>query len=262
MNKPFIKIHYKLSKKEDELIMKDYLYSELYEIESKHWWFVVKKKIVLSMMKKYLRKKNNKILDAGCGCGLMLNDLKEYGQPFGMDYSDEAVKFSKLIFNGEINIGYIPGNIPYDKNYFNCILALDVIEHIDDDIGALKDIYEHLSDNGICIITVPAYMFLWSNHDDIHEHKRRYVLCELKHKLINSGFKIEKISYYNTLLFLPIFIARQIHKLFNIKGSDAKMPNKLINVILERIFMLEEHILNNFNMKFGVSVIAVVRRIS
>lgn len=125
--------------------MQEQLYKELYELESKHWWFVAKKRIVLSLMRKYINyDRNNKILDAGCGSGLMLNDLKEFGQVYGIDYSKEAIKFSKLIFDGEVKQGYMPGNIPYNKNYFNGIIALDVIEHIDNDQGALIDLKEHL----------------------------------------------------------------------------------------------------------------------
>lgn len=243
--------------------MQKYLYKELYDLEKKHWWFIGKRKIVLSLMRRYLDyDASNKILDAGCGSGLMLNAIKEFGQVYGMDYSEDAIKFSKLVFDGEVKQGYMPENVPYDKNYFNAIIALDVIEHIEDDRSALKDLNEHLTHNGICVITVPAYMSLWSNHDVVHQHKRRYTLSELKEKLSSAGFKIEKISYYNSALFIPIFIVRKIHNLFKVdSGSDAEMPNKFINFILEKLFSFERHILKVFNMPFGVSVIAVVRRV-
>lgn len=243
--------------------MQKYLYKELYDLEKKHWWFIGKRKIVVSLMRKYLAyDASNKILDAGCGSGLMLNDLKEFGQVYGMDYSKEAIKFSKLVFDGEVKQGYMPENIPYDKNYFNGIIALDVLEHVEKDGLAIKALNEHLTHNGICIITVPAYMSLWSNHDVVHEHKRRYTLSELKEKLSNADFKIEKISYYNSILFIPIFIVRKIHRLLKIdSGSDAEMPNKFINFILGKLFLFERHILKVFNMPFGVSVIAVVRRV-
>ena len=244
--------------------MQENLYRELYDLESKHWWFVAKKKIVLSLMEKYINyDKSNKILDAGCGSGLMLNDLREFGQVYGMDYSKEAIKFSKLIFDGEVRQGYIPRNIPYNKSYFNGIIALDVIEHIENDQEALIDLKEHLTDNGVCVITVPAYMSLWSNHDVVHQHKRRYKLSELKEKILCAGFKIEKISYYNSILFFPIFIIRQMHKLFKIEnGSDAEMPNILVNFVLKHIFSFERYILRSFNMHFGVSIIAVVKKLN
>lgn len=104
-------------------------------------------------------------------------------------------------------------------------------------------------------------MSLWSNHDVVHHHKRRYTLSELKKKLSYAGFKVEKISYYNSILFIPIFITRQIHRLLKIEsGSDAKMPNKLINFILKSIFSFERYILKIFNMHFGVSIIAVIKK--
>ncbi|AYD40437.1 class I SAM-dependent methyltransferase [Clostridium fermenticellae] len=242
--------------------MKEYLYKELYDLENKHWWFLGKKKIVLSLIRTYVKyNESNKILDAGCGSGLMLNNLKEFGKVFGMDCSKDAIKFSKLIFDGEVKLGFMPEHIPYIKNYFNLIIALDVIEHIEDDELALLDLKDHLTYDGVCVITVPACMSLWSNHDIVHQHKRRYTLRELKKKLLNAGLKVEKISYYNSILFLPIFIIRQIHRLLNIKsGSDAKMPNTFINFILKNVFSFERHILKNYSIPFGVSLIAIVKK--
>lgn len=244
--------------------MENNLYKELYELEEKHWWFIGKKQIVLSMLKKYMENnEENRILDAGCGSGLMLNAMKRFGIPYGMDYSEEAIKYCKLLFHGDVRQGWLPNNVPYPKNYFNAILALDVLEHIEDDLESIIAIRDSLSDNGICVITVPAFMFLWSNHDRVHQHKRRYVLKELKQKLLDAGFKIEKISYYNTLLFLPIFTVRMINKFLmkGERGSDAYMQNRVLNYILKIIFTLEKYILKHINMRFGVSIMTVVRKL-
>ena len=241
--------------------MEKYIYQELYELENKHWWFVSKKNIVIGFIKKYLHvSKENKILDVGCGSGLMLNDLTGFGTVCGMDSSDEAIKFSKLVFNGEVKEGYIPGRIPYPEKHFDLILALDVLEHLEDDVKSIDDIKAHLNDNGICIITVPAYMFLWSYHDKVHEHKRRYTSKELYQKLRAAGFNILKLSYYNTLLFLPILLLRTVNKIFKREsGSDAKMPNRYLNYMLQKVFTFECSLLKFFNMGFGVSIIAVVK---
>ena len=244
--------------------MEKYLYKELFEIEEKHWWFISKKKIVTTLLKQHLRDDENNILDIGCGSGLMLNVLKDFGKVYGMDCSDEAIKFSKLVFDGQVIKGCLPYDIPYNQNYFNVILALDVIEHIEKDKEALSVLKDYLCNNGILIITVPALMCLWSNHDVLHQHKRRYTVKELNIKIEQAGFQIERISYFNTFLFFPIFVIRQMNRKLKKDRleSDTKLPNRFINLILEKIFSFERYILKSYNMKIGVSIIAIARKIN
>jgi len=243
--------------------MQKELYKDLYDLETKHWWFLGKKEIILHLLKKYFRPGPNKqILDAGCGSGLMLTELAKIGETSGMDFSEEAIKFSKINFHGPLKQGSLPNNVPYPLNHFDLIVALDVIEHIDDDSGSIKSLSNLLKKDGLLLITVPAYQFLWSAHDTIHQHKRRYTLRQLKSKITAAGLKIEKISYYNTLLFIPIFLIRIIHKILKKtdSGSDAKMPSPPINGILKNIFSLEKYLLNTVNLPFGVSIIAIARK--
>jgi SAM-dependent methyltransferase len=238
------------------------MYRIFFEIQKKHWWFITKKKIVLDMIDRYLTKKDNiRILDIGCGSGLMLNALEEKGQTYGLDMSNDAIRFSKEIFTGEVRKGLLPDEISYEENFFDLITALDVIEHVDRDVDALKVIHSRLATGGKAVITVPAYMFLWTSFDVANEHKRRYTLKELNVKLIQAGFSVEKISYYNTLLFPPVLVVRMLNNLLNRDGaSDADMPSKLINFILMKIFGLEKYILRFVNFPFGVSILAVVRK--
>jgi len=236
------------------------MYRIFFEIQKKHWWFVTKKKIVMDMIDRFIDKKNDmNVLDIGCGSGLMLNALEGIGQAHGMDMSDDAIKFSKEIFSGRVEKGFLPDKIPYDENYFDLITALDVIEHVDEDVQSLKAMRSRLKDGGKAVITVPAYMFLWSAFDDMNEHKRRYTLTELNEKLIAAGFKVEKISYYNTLLFPIVYVVRMLNNILNRDGaSDVDMPSAPVNYILEKIFGLEKMLLKYMNLPFGVSVVAVV----
>ena len=202
-----------------------------------------------------------KILDIGCGSGLMLNVLSEVGNTYGMDMSDEAISFSKEIFNGRLEKGSMPDDIPYENEFFDLIILLDVIEHIDQDVASLIAIRDCLVFGGKAVITVPAYMFLWSPFDEVNQHKRRYTLSELKRKLIESGFKIEKISYYNTLLFPLVFIVRIFNRFFNRGGApDLELPNQLVNFLFKFIFGLEKYLLRAVDLPFGVSILAVVER--
>jgi SAM-dependent methyltransferase len=238
------------------------MYRIFFEIQKKHWWFVTKKKIVLDTIDRFFKKDDQtKILDIGCGSGLMLNALSKIGPTYGMDMSDEAIEFSKEIYSGDIAQGSLPDQVPYENNFFSLITALDIIEHIDRDIDSLTAMRDLLTPGGKIIITVPAYMFLWSPFDDMNEHKRRYTLTELKTKLLQTGFTIEKISYYNTLLFPIVFVVRLLNNVLNRDGaSDMDIPSPPVNFILRKIFSFEMYLLRFLNLPFGVSVIAVVRK--
>lgn len=239
------------------------LYEIFFHIQKKHWWFVARKKIVVDFIIRYLPEASNpKILDIGCGSGYMLNTLETIGQVSGMDMSDDAIGFSKEIFSGGVMKGFLPANIPYPKNYFDIVVALDVIEHVEDDIGSLVSLRTHMTDGAKIIITVPANMYLWSEHDVVNEHKRRYNMQELKTKLLASGFAIEKISYYNTLLFPLALCVRTFNNLLKRKAeSDMEVPSPLVNSLLRNIFGFEKYLLRFFNFNFfGVSIIAVARK--
>ena len=237
-------------------------YRKFFEVQKKHWWFVSKKKIVLDFIDRYVpTNDNHKILDIGCGSGLMLNALEQIGGTYGMDMSDDAINFSKEIFSGTVKKGMLPDNIPYDEEYFSLVVALDVIEHVDDDRASLTAIRSHIAEGGQAVISVPACMFLWSEHDVLNEHKRRYTLEELKGKLIDAGFTIEKISYFNTFLFPLISLVRMMNNLLKRKGaSEIDLPHPAINYIVEKIFSLEKYFLRIMNFPIGVSVLAVVRK--
>ncbi|MBI4744683.1 MAG: class I SAM-dependent methyltransferase [Actinobacteria bacterium] len=244
--------------------MEKSIYDDFYQLEEKHWWFVVRREIILDFIKKIINKKNKKevrILDIGCGTGLMLEFLEKFGRITGLDNSAEAVEYSnkrggnKVIVKGDIS--------EWDsKDKFDLILALDVIEHIDDDEKALKKIYGLMEEDGIFLCTVPAFSFLWSGHDEVNHHKRRYARRELYQKLLSVGFKVEKISYFNTFLFPPVLAVRLIKRLRKSveSESDMKMPLLTINKVLLYIFSLERFFLSRLNFPFGVSILAIAKK--
>jgi len=238
------------------------MYRRFFEVQKKHWWFLTRKNIVLDTIVLYSSKtEDSEILDIGCGSGVMLSVLDNIGCAHGMDMSDDAINFSKEIFGGEVKKGYLPDNVPYQENKFDLITVLDVIEHIDLDVESIEAMRALLVKGGKAVITVPAYMFLWSSFDEMNEHKRRYTRTELKAKLEQAGFTIEKISYYNTLLFPVIFIVRMLNNLLKRDGaSDVDMPSRPVNFILKKIFGIEKYLLRYLNLPFGVSILAVVRK--
>lgn len=238
------------------------MYQQFFLVQQSHWWFTTRKKIVLDTIDQFRHAHaDEQILDIGCGCGVMLNSLKNLGPTYGLDMSDDAIHFCKEIFSGEVKKGYLPDQVPFPAERFTLITALDVIEHIEHDQESLKTLYNLLQPGGQAIITVPAYQFLWSKFDEMNEHKRRYTLGELRKKLQQAGFKIEKISYFNSLLFPLALLVRMLNKLLGRDGaSDIELPGKQMNALLGKIFGLEVALLRNLNFPFGVSIIAAVRK--
>jgi 2-polyprenyl-3-methyl-5-hydroxy-6-metoxy-1,4-benzoquinol methylase len=246
--------------------MKQRLYKEMNDLEWRHWWFVGRKEIILYLLRHFISRtfhtdKLNRlsILDIGCGCGQMLEAITSFTNPMGMDCSDEALFYCKKKFSGPLKKGCLPSDIPYEKKSIDVVLVLDVLEHVEDDCTSLHSIFDLLKTGGMAIITVPAFMSLWSAHDEVHHHKKRYRIPELRGILAQAGFKIMKISYFNSFLFLPIAIIRYSNRFFKRKKfSDAILPNKTINYLLLKLFSFEKYLLRVMNFRFGVSIIAIV----
>jgi SAM-dependent methyltransferase len=238
------------------------LYQDHFDLENKHWWFISKRKIIKSFLSQQIKdKKNLKILDAGCGPGLMINELSTFGELSAMDISIDAIEFCKTKNKCDLRYGHLPDNVPFENNQFDAIICLDVIEHIEQDKLAVKKLYDLLVPGGVLIVTVPALMLLWSQWDVLNEHKRRYNLNNFKSVLSLNNFEIKKISYYNSLLFIPVLIVRMLNNLLKRKGgSDTNMPNSFLNFVLTKIFSSEEKILKYINFPIGVSLIAVARK--
>lgn len=245
-------------------------YDELKRMQTVHWWFKGKSYIVSKMYEKYCRKnrdnRSDKILDIGCGMGLTLESLGKYGEIFGSDVENEAVEYCRIGFEknyaeSHINVGSLPYNIPFQET-FDAVVALDVIEHVEDDNAALTEIYKIINENGHLLLTVPALMCMWSGNDELNHHYRRYTKDELEGKIKKAGFEIEKISYYNSFLFVPAFLVRKIKNLLHIKSSDVAINAKdsWINRILTYIFKSEGKWLDKHNFIIGVSLICVARK--
>ena len=240
--------------------MDNILYSKFYEIQKKHWWFRGKKIIVSRLIEWYKKDRViDQILDVGCGSGLMLNALSQYGQVYGLDESQLAVNFSNSLGCATVVRGSLTSKNPFGNKKFDMITSLDVIEHIDDDISALVSIKSMLSKGGFAVITVPAYKFLWSPFDDMNHHRRRYNLSMLEEKLISAGFIIKKISYFNFFLFPLALISKLFNRISNRSGiSDLDVPPIFINKLMAKIFQTEQIFLKKINFPFGVSIIAIV----
>ena len=244
--------------------MKQEMYENMHRTETYHWWFRTKRKIVLSLAKEYLSGAGEKtLIDFGCGCGAMLAELSQYGNTTGLDFSQTALDFCREQFDGELRQCDLSLPItPWDQ--FDFGVALDMLEHVEADDVAAKNIHRFLRPGGVCIITVPAYQWLWSYHDENCMHKRRYNKKSLNRLLDGAGFQVEYLSYYNTILFPPAALVRLLSKLF-CQDQKSTVENgfhdSLLNQILYRIFSLEKGwISKRHHFPFGLSLIAYVKK--
>lgn len=242
--------------------MQKYLYQDLYNLEDTHWWHKAKRELVSSFLKKNLLNKNKKILDVGCGTGKNLEAFSKFGEVWGLDNSSEAIAFCKKRGFKKVNLGNIE-KMPYKKDSFDAAVALDVLEHVDD-TRALREINRILSEDGILIVTVPAFEWLWSRWDEVLYHKRRYTEKTLSKTLRTNGFKVIRISYSYSFLVLPALIVRNIKKIFykDYYPSDFKLSNSLINNILITLANIERIFIINFKVPLGTSLVAVAKKLN
>lgn len=229
--------------------------------ESNHWWFRARGEIISSMIKKNISSNDRKlkILDFGSGSGTNIEMLSNLGDVYVYEKNEEIFNILKLKYGKFNNVKFIE---KFDReNFFDLILAADVIEHIKNDFETIENFYKTLNTGGQLILTVPAYNFLMSKKDKVLQHYRRYSRKSLR-KLIAKYFDEIKISYFNFFLFIPIALVIIFFKLFNVDFIDKaeKKPNILANVILCRIFLFEKYFLNFLNFPFGLSIIAILKK--
>ncbi len=236
-------------------------YAELYRYEDRHWWFVARRMIIQGILQNYFPfRTENKILEIGCGTGGNLALLSNYGNVQAMDLDDEAIELANSREICLVKKGSLPNDIPFAEK-FDLICMLDVLEHIDDDLGALKAVWNKLDPRGKLLLTVPAYKFLWTVHDDASHHKRRYLKNQLVRLVQTAGFKIIYSSYFDTFLFPIITVARLVN---NIRGkacgTDISMPPKVLNSLLTSIFASERFLIPGIALPFGVSILLIAEK--
>ncbi|GAA4408687.1 class I SAM-dependent methyltransferase [Nibrella viscosa] len=242
--------------------MQSHVYAEFAHIERVHWWFKARRGILDSILSAFVPKKASNCLDIGSGPAINAIMLKRHAQRLTLlEPSIEGVTMAKEnLPEATIIHGFFPQDRPDAK--YELITAFDVIEHIEDDKSAITAIAGMLQPNGITVITVPAYNWLWSEHDDVVHHKRRYTKDGLQELMESSGLVVEKISYFNFLLFLPISAARFLLRASKKKreATDFSLTPSFINIPLQYIFSLERYLLKWSSLPFGISILCVARK--
>ncbi len=244
--------------------MDESLYWKFLELERSHWWFVARREILMALANHYLPAKG-RILDVGCATGFFIEAAREHFDAWGIDPSPTAVSICQERGLTQVVQGSTDDLSAVADKRFDAVGFFDVIEHVEDDLGALQHARTVLTDRGLVMITVPAFMWLWSEHDVINEHKRRYVKAELGQLLERSGFAIEQLTYFNSFLFPSAVLARLGRRLIRSVGkADLSMPPPWMNRLMTRIFASERRRLvpNSHPRGFptGLSVLAIARK--
>ena len=196
----------------------------------------------------------------------MLTYLASFGKAEGVDIDEEAIGFCRERGLQDVRIGEA-ANLPFGDGSFDLVTALDVVEHLDDDVAAFREMKRVLRPGGQILVTVPAHRFLWGDQDEVNMHKRRYAARDLRDRLAESGFDVVRLSYMNAVLFAPIAAVRLARRLEHRlrpriqPRSDFRYPApRPVNFLLAAVFGAEGPILRRVNIPFGVSILALAQK--
>ncbi|UYV15392.1 class I SAM-dependent methyltransferase [Porphyrobacter sp. ULC335] len=236
-------------------------YQSLRASQDRHWWFVGRRRIVAQLISMFVPlPANARVLEAGCGYGGNLAMLDKLGEVQAFEFNDDARAHAANLLRRPVAYGRLPDKIGFDNDRFDLIAMLDVLEHIDDDVASLRTLGERLAPGGALLLTVPAVPWLWSDHDVLHQHKRRYTRALLAERLHAAGFEIAGIGYFNTLLFPLALAQRLIARLVGAGGVDHAVPPEPLNALMTGIFSLEVGLLGRIPFPIGLSLFAVARK--
>lgn len=235
-------------------------YTEMAAIDENHWWYRARRRIVADIITHYIAKRPNlTIAEIGCGTGSNLPVLTRFGKVTAVEPDADARAFAASRADATLLEGRLPDGLPLAEESLDLAVMLDVLEHVDDDVGALKAVAKKLKPDASFLLTVPALPSLWSPHDEEHHHKRRYTAKTLRQTIEAAGLKIEMMSYFNTLLLPLVTAVRWMKNLTGSKEVDTGLPSAGLNKMLEAIFAFERHLIGRVPMPLGVSLVVIVK---
>ncbi len=239
--------------------MERIVYDRMAEVDQRHWWYRARRDILSDLIaRKIVLPGDARILEVGCGTGHNLDMLKRFGRVDAIEVDAAAREIaSKRLGHAVIDspLPDLPG-VP-DRTY-DLIAILNVIEHIEQDVAGLASLARKLRPGGRILITVPAFPWMWSAHDVVNHHKRRYTRRTLKALVAQAGLRLELMSWFNSLLFPLAATARVAGRLTGREDSDDKLPPRPINSLFEWVFGLERYAIGRLPFPPGVSLVAIV----
>ena len=242
--------------------MRQDLYQELFEVENNHWWHQHKRKLVHQLISEYLGRPG-KVLDVGAGTGKILSELKNKGwQIKGVDGEKEAVRWAKK--RGVVIKQHdLTKKLPFKNNSFDLVVSLDVLEHVKDDVGLLKEMRRVVKPQGIILITVPAYQWLYSYWDKMLGHFKRYSRGDLEKLSLQVKLKPVFVSFYSSFFLIPAMLVRLLKsKSKKQEVSDFQTtPLAFISVpVLSILGIIERLLIRFIKLPFGMSLVCVFQK--
>ena len=234
------------------------VYDRMAAHDSTHWWYRARRDILADYLTRYgALPKDAKILEIGCGTGHNLPMLAEFGDIDAIEIDPAAREIASERLGKPVGAAPLPELPGVPRKHYDLIAVLDVVEHIEDDVAALKAMADCLAPGGKILIAVPAHAWLWSAHDVVNHHHRRYSKATLQSAIETAGLKPEKLGYFNSLLFPLAAAARIAGRMTGRDDSDDSPPPKLVNALFEKIFRLERHLVGRVRMTPGVSIVTL-----
>src|SRR5436190_5925703 len=235
-------------------------YDRMRVLETAHWWFLGRRHVLTRLLAGLALPPRARILEAGCGVGGNIEMLAGFGTVAAFEPDEPSRDYVGARTGVTPVEGFLPDRVPYKKKSFDAVCAFDVVEHVDDDRGAVAALADLVAPGGYLIVTVPAYQWMWSRHDEVHHHKRRYSKAGLMEVFETSGLTPVKVSHFNAVLFPLAAAVRLAKKLARIDSDDDQMPPAFVNTLLRRLFSLESGWLARHDLPFGLSIVAIAQR--
>jgi SAM-dependent methyltransferase len=235
---------------------------QTHQAEDRHWWYRGRRTVLDGVIADLGMPAHARILDAGCGSGRFMVDLAKRGEVTGVELSDTSVALARQRGIGEVVAGSVL-EMPFADASFDLAVSLDVVEHLEDDVAALRELRRVVAPGGALLVTVPAYQWLWSGHDEINHHHRRYTRRTLQSAAEQAGWKQTRTTYFNSLL-LPAAILLRVLDRFSTKTTESSLdlwiPPEPLNWLLERPLALEAALVaRGGRIPSGLSLLAVFR---
>jgi SAM-dependent methyltransferase len=235
---------------------------QTHRVEDRHWWYRGRRRVLKRTIERLGLPAHARVLDAGCGSGRNMVDLARYGEVTGVELSPASATLARERHVGEVVEGSVM-DMPFAAGSFDLAVCLDVIEHLEEDRGALRELRRVLAPGGALLVTVPAYQWLWSGHDEVNHHCRRYSDATLRQAASDAGWECTLATHFNALL-LPVAIALRaldrLHRGTTESSLDLWVPPAPANWLLQRPLHFEAAVIGRGGrIPVGLSLLAVLR---
>ncbi len=233
------------------------------DVDERHWWYRGRRRIIAVELDRLPLPPRARVLDAGCGSGRTLQELERYGEVSGIELNPDAAELARGRGSFDVRIGRLE-ELPWEAEAFDLITCLDVIEHTPDDRVTLAELLRVCVPDGWLLVTVPAYQALWSQHDVANHHYRRYVRGTLQSAAVQAGWRVHRMTSFNSLLLAPaaaVRLAARRRRSDGANKTDLDLGPAWLNGLLERPLQAEASWLaRGRTLPAGLSLLAVLQK--